>query len=59
MNSIIEINYAIIIATIINFFLLFGIIILIYKLIKKFRGIKLRNKEMSEKIDFIYNKLKD
>lgn len=52
MSSIIEINYAIIIATIINFFLLFGIIILIYKLIKKFRGIKLRNKEMSEKNRF-------
>ncbi|MDI9215375.1 MULTISPECIES: hypothetical protein [Clostridium] len=56
MNSIIEINYATIIATVINLFLLFGIIILVYKLIK---NIRLKNKEIREKIDFMYNKLKD
>ncbi|MCR1952589.1 hypothetical protein NSA50_16300 [Clostridium sp. DSM 100503] len=59
MNSIIEINYATIIATVINLFLLFGIIILVYKLIKNIRNIRLKNKEIREKIDFMYNKLKD
>lgn len=59
MGSIIEINYGTIIATVLNFVLLVGIIILIYKLMKALRNIKLRNKEMDEKIHFIYNKLKD
>ena len=58
MDKIIEINYVSIIATVLNFFLLFGIIILIYKLIKNFKNVRSRNKEMSEKVDFIYNKLK-
>lgn len=58
-KSSIEINFATIIVTVLNFFLLFGIIILIYKFINKFWIVRLKNKEVSEKIDYIYNKLKD
>lgn len=59
MGSIIDINYGNLLATTLNLFLLIGIIVLIYKFIKEFRHSRLKNKEMREKIDFIYNKLKD
>lgn len=54
-----KIDFSIIIATVLNFFLLSVIIVSIYKLINNFRNIRLRNREMSEKIEFIFNKLKD
>lgn len=55
----IEINYPQIIATIINFAILFAIIIGIYKSIKYFKNFISRNKEMEKKIDIILNKLEN
>lgn len=52
-----EIKYSIIIATIINFALLFAIIIISYKAIQSFKRFINRNKELDKKIDTILNKL--
>jgi hypothetical protein len=52
-----EINYFRIMATVINFALLFAIIIVIYKSIQCFKNFINRNKEMDKKIDIILNKL--
>jgi len=52
-----EINYIQIIATVINFAILFAIIIAIYKSIKCFKNFINKNKEMDKKIDIILNEL--
>ena len=57
--SLTEINYFDIIVTLINFALLFAIIIAIYKAIRGFKKYVDRNKEMDKKIDIILNKLED
>lgn len=54
-----EINYFTIIATVINFALLFGIIIVIYKAVQGFKKFINRNKEMDKKIDVILNKIEN
>ncbi|MGV8984392.1 hypothetical protein [Clostridium sp.] len=54
-----EINGFSIIITVINFILLFAIIIVIYKAIQGFKNFVNRNKEMDKKIDVILNKLKN
>lgn len=54
-----EINYLTIIATVINFALLFGIIILIYRAVQGFKKFVNRNKEMDKKIDIILDKLEN
>ncbi len=54
-----EIHYSQIIATVINFALLFAIIIGIYKSIQYFKNFVSRNKKMDEKIDIILGKLEN
>jgi F0F1-type ATP synthase membrane subunit b/b' len=54
-----EISYFDIIGTVINFALLFVIIIVIYKATQGFKNFINRNKEMEKKIDVILNKLKN
>lgn len=54
-----EINYPQIIATVINFAILFVIIIGIYKAIQRSKDFIRRNKEMEKKIDIILNKLEN
>ena len=54
-----EINYLDVIGTVINFALLFVIIIVIYKAIQGFKKFVDRNKEMEKKIDIILSKLED
>jgi F0F1-type ATP synthase membrane subunit b/b' len=51
-----EMNGFSIIITVINFILLFAIIIVIYKAIQGFKNFVNRNKEMDKKIDVILNK---
>lgn len=50
-------NFATIMFTVINFALLFAIIIVIYKVIQSFKSFINRNKEMEKKIDIIIKKL--
>ncbi|MTK10951.1 MAG: hypothetical protein F8N39_02250 [Clostridiaceae bacterium] len=54
-----EIHYSQIIATVINFALLFAIIMVIYKSIQYFKNFVSRNKKMDEKIDIILSKLEN
>ncbi|ENK1244307.1 carboxymuconolactone decarboxylase [Clostridium sporogenes] len=54
-----DINYASIIASIVNLVLLFLIITAMFKGIKTLKGFIKRNKEMDKKLDIIMNKLKD
>jgi len=55
----IGVNYFSIIATIVNFTLLFAIIILIYRAIQGVKKFVNRNKEMDKKIDIILDKLEN
>lgn len=55
----IEINYLNIIVAVINFAILFAIIIMIYKAIRGFKKFNNRNKEMDKKIDIILKKLEE
>jgi F0F1-type ATP synthase membrane subunit b/b' len=52
-----NIDYTIIIASIINFVLLFVILITIYKGIKWCKNFIIRNKEIDKKLDIILKKL--
>lgn len=52
-------NYFTIIITILNFMVLFAIIIAIYKAIKAFRNFISRNKEIDRKLDVVLNKLEN
>lgn len=52
-----NIDYTIIIASIINFVLLFVILIAIYKGIKWCKNFIIRNKEIDKKLDIILKKL--
>ncbi|WP_300381939.1 carboxymuconolactone decarboxylase [Clostridium sp.] len=52
-----ELNIYTIIATIINFTLLFVIIIVLYKGIKSIKNFINRNKELDKKVDIISRKL--
>ncbi|MBZ9686675.1 hypothetical protein G9F72_010090 [Clostridium estertheticum] len=52
-------SYATIMFTVINFVLLFAIIVVIYKAIQGFKSFINRNKEMDKKIDIILNKLEN
>ncbi|MGO5064657.1 MULTISPECIES: carboxymuconolactone decarboxylase [unclassified Clostridium] len=54
-----DINYGSIIAAIVNFVLLFLIIIGIFKGIQSIKHFINRNKEMEKKLDIIMSKLKD
>lgn len=54
-----EFNYVTIVVTIINFIVLFSIIIVIYKSIQGFKKFINRNKEMDKKIDVILDKLEN
>ncbi|NFN87443.1 carboxymuconolactone decarboxylase [Clostridium sporogenes] len=54
-----DINYGSIIAAIVNFVLLFLIIIGIFKGIQSIKHFINRNKEMDKKLDIIMSKLKD
>ncbi|MBU3128707.1 hypothetical protein LGL55_15995 [Clostridium tagluense] len=54
-----ETSYATIIFTVINFALLFAIIVVIYKAIKGFKSFVNRNKGMEKKIDVILSKLEN
>ncbi len=54
-----DINYASIIASIVNLVLLFLIITAMFKGIKTLKGFIKRNKEMDKKLDIIMSKLKD
>lgn len=52
-------NFATIMFTVINFALLFAIIVVIYKVIQSFKSFINRNKEMEKKIDIILKKLRN
>ena len=52
-----EINILTIIATLINFALLFAIIIVLFKAIKGIKSFINRNKELDKKVDIILSKL--
>ncbi len=52
-----DINILTIIATIINFALLFAIIIIVFKAIKGIKNFINRNKELDKKVDIILSKL--
>ena len=54
-----EINYFDVIGTLINFAVLFAIIIAIYKGIRGLKKYVDRNKDMDQKIDIILSKLED
>lgn len=54
-----QIDYVTIICTVINFVLLFLIIVIIYKSIRGFKNFIDRNKKMDKKIDTILNKLEN
>ncbi|WP_333887222.1 hypothetical protein [Clostridium sp.] len=54
-----QVDYVAIICTVINFILLFLIMVIIYKSIRGFKNFIDRNKEMDKKIDSILNKLKN
>lgn len=54
---IMEFNYSTIIITVINFAILFAIIIILYKGIQSFKRFIDRNKELDKKVDIILNKL--
>jgi len=54
-----KINYFDIIGTLINFVLLFAIIIAIYKAVQSFKKYVDRNKEMDKKIDSILSILEN
>ncbi|WP_368489925.1 hypothetical protein [Clostridium sp. BJN0013] len=54
-----EIDYITVILTIVNFLVLFAIIIGVYKLIKGFKNFINRNKDMDRKIDNILSELKN
>ncbi|MBU3113639.1 hypothetical protein [Clostridium lacusfryxellense] len=50
-------NFTTIMFTVINFVLLFAIIVVIYKVIQSFKSFVNRNKEMEKKIDIILKRL--
>ena len=52
-----DINILTIIATLINFALLFAIIIVLFKAIKGIKSFINRNKELDKKVDIILSKL--
>ncbi|WP_333860862.1 hypothetical protein [Clostridium sp.] len=54
-----QVDYGVIICTVINFILLFLIMVIIYKSIRGFKNFIDRNKEMDKKIDSILNKLEN
>lgn len=54
-----EIDYVTIVVTIINFIVLFSIIIVVYKSIRGFKNFINKNKEMNKKIDVILDKLEN
>ncbi|WP_373845000.1 hypothetical protein [Clostridium sp.] len=54
-----QVDYVAIICTVINFILLFLIMVIIYKSIRGFKNFIDRNKEMDKKIDSILNKLEN
>ncbi|APM39755.1 hypothetical protein [Clostridium kluyveri] len=54
-----EIDYVTIIITVLNFIVLFSIIIVVYKSIRGFKNFINRNKEMNKKIDVILDKLEN
>ncbi|MFL0196302.1 hypothetical protein ACJDU8_12155 [Clostridium sp. WILCCON 0269] len=54
-----ESDYVTIIITVVNFIVLFSIIIVVYKSIRGFKNFINRNKEMNKKIDIILDKLEN
>lgn len=54
-----SINYLTVIVTLLNFALLFGIILFLIKMIQGFRSFLTRNKEMNNKLDKILNKMEE
>lgn len=54
-----SINYLTVIFTLLNFALLFGVIIFLIKMIQGFRSLLTRNKEINNKLDKILNKFEE
>jgi len=52
-------NFLTVLFTILNFVLLFAIIVVIIRAIQGFRNFLSRNKEMNKKLDIILNKIED